>query len=110
MSMFADYLQERTEDRIIESGQGFVTYRFVDKDTVYIMDIYVKPEFRKQRVASDFSDKVMEIAKKRGCKKMIGSIVPSNKGSTTSLRVLLAHGMRLDSSTNDLIIFSKEII
>ena len=109
MSLYADYLKERTEDRIIETEQGFAVYRFPDKDTVYIVDIYVKPEFRKHGVASDFSASIMKEAKQRGCKKMIGSVVPSTHGSTESIKVLLAHGMSLDSSAVDFILFRKDL-
>jgi predicted GNAT family acetyltransferase len=109
MSLYADYLKERTNDQIIESEKGFATYRFLNDKSVYIVDLYVKPEFRKQGVASDFSAIIMERAKERGCTKMIGSVVPSAHGSTESVKVLFAHGMRIESCTNDFVLFSKEI-
>ena len=55
------------------------------------------------------ADEIAKIAKKEGCTKMLGSVVPSAKNSTISLKVLLAYGMTLQSSTNDFIIFEKEI-
>ncbi len=109
MSLYADYLKERTEDQILETENGFVTYRFTDEKTCYIIDIYVVPEFRKQGAASDLSDKVVEIARARGCTALLGSVVPSAKGSTTSLKVLLGYGMTLGSSANDFIIFKRDI-
>lgn len=109
MSLYADYLKERTEDQILENDQGFITYRFMDSLTCYIVDIYVRPEHRKQRVASDIADLVMEIAKNRGCTKLLGSVVPSAKGSTTSLKVLLGYGMTLKSSGVDFILFERAI-
>lgn len=110
MSLYSDYLLERTQDYIIETDKGFATYRYVNINTVYIIDLYVCPEFRKQRVASDLSAIIMRLAKERGCTKMVGSVVPSNKGSTESVQVLLAHGMKLQSCTNDFILFEKEIL
>lgn len=109
MSLYAEYLKERTKDEITEGDWGFITYRFTDEKTCYIVDIYVIPELRKQGVASDKAAIVMGLAKERGCTKLLGSVVPSTKGSTDSLKVLLAYGMRLDSCTNDFILFSKEI-
>ena len=109
MSFYADYLRERTNDEIIETEDGFATYRFIDPQTVYIVDIYVRPEARLRGVASDISDMVVDLAKKRGCSRLIGSVVPSAKGSTASLKALLGYGFKLDSSTNDFIVFSKEI-
>ena len=109
MSLYAEYLRERTKDEIIEGERGFATYRFTDEKTVYLVDLYVRPDFRKSGVARETADLVAEIARKRGCTKMLGSVVPSTKGSTESLKVLLAYGMTLESSGPDFIIFGKEL-
>lgn len=109
MSLYADYIQERTGDLIKELDQGFATYRFPDEKTVYIVDIYVAPAARRQNLARCIADKIVAEAKERGCTRCLGSVVPSAKGSTASLRVLLGYGMRLDSSAPDFILFSKEI-
>jgi len=109
VSLYAEYLAERTTDQIIETHNAFATYKFLDKDTCYIIDIYVLPEFRKSGVASDIADIIKGIAKEKGCTKLIGSVVPSAKGSTTSVKVLLGYGMKLQSSTNDFVVFEKEI-
>lgn len=109
MSMYADYVRELLGDWVLETDKGFATYRFTDPKTVYILNIYVHPDFRKHRVASDIADKIMELARKRGCNRMLGSVTPSAKGSTESLRVLLGYGMTLDSSANDFILFRKDI-
>ena len=114
MSLYAEYLREKTSDQIIESDKGFITYRFYydQKDNceaVYIIDLYVRPEFRKSHVASDAADIVVRIAKKRGCKKLLGSVVPSNKDCTSSVKVLLAYGMSIESATENMIWFKKDI-
>ncbi len=109
MSLYADYVKERLGDEIIESKSGFATYRFTDDKTVYLVDLYVSPDFRKMGVARDMANLVGEIAKKRGCIKMIGSVVPSAKGSAQSMKVLLAYGMVPDSSTNDFVLFRKDL-
>ena len=108
MSFYADYLRERTNDEIIETDKGFATYRYVDK-SVYIIDIYVHPDFRQTKEASTIADNIVEMARKKGCNMLLGSVVPSNKDSTTSLKVLLGYGMSLASSSNDFIVFKKEI-
>ncbi len=109
MSLYGDYITEKVGDGIIEWKEGFATYRFLNNEQVYIVDIYVRPDFRKTRVASDMADMIVGIAKEKGAKELIGSVVPSNKNSTDSLKVLLAYGMTLKSASNDLIIFRKEI-
>ncbi len=108
--MYADYLRERSHDEIIETASGFVTYRFLpDEKTVYIVDIFVIPEDRKSKMASLMADGIVKIAKDRGCSKLVGSVVPSMKNSTLSMKVLLGYGMSLESATADFIIFKKDI-
>jgi len=109
MSLYGEYLKERSHDSIVEDEYGFATYRFVDEKTVYIIDIYVKPDHRKEGLAASYADDIAKVAKERGCTHMMGSIVPSMKGSHTSLLVLLAYGMKLDSCANDFIVMKKEI-
>jgi GNAT superfamily N-acetyltransferase len=110
MSLYAKYLTERTNDRILETGHGFATYRIIgDQRAVYIIDLFVESDFRKAGTASQMADEIAKIAKKEGCIKMLGTVAPSAKGSTSSVKVLLAYGMRLVSSGNDFIVFEKEI-
>jgi ribosomal protein S18 acetylase RimI-like enzyme len=110
MSLYANYIKEKTTDHILESEHGFLTYRYLDEDkSVYIIDLYVMPDFRKIGIASAMADHVVAEAKLRGCTKLLGSVVPSNKYSTDSLKVLLAYGMILESASNDFVIFKKEI-
>lgn len=109
-SLYAQYLMERTNDLIVELPYGFAAYRYLDDDkTVYIIDIYVQPEFRKLGKAAEIADAVVLEARNRGCYNLVGSVVPSAKNSTISMKVLLAYGMILDSSANDFIIFKKDI-
>lgn len=110
MSLYADYITERTNDRIIEGPHGFVSYRFIDDGkTVYIVDIFVVPEARKALNASHLADMVVSEAKEKGCTTLLGTVVPSTKNSTASLKVLLGYGMELQSASADLIVFRKEI-
>jgi hypothetical protein len=109
-SHYAQYIAERTHDHIMESDIGFATYRYLDDGkTVYIIDIYISPLYRRGHEASLLANKIVDEAKAKGCTKVVGSVVPSMKNSTTSLKVLLGYGMTLACSTNDLIMFSKEI-
>lgn len=110
MSLYSDYISEKTNKSIIETEKGFVTYSFPDKTTVYIEDIYIKPAYRNSYEASLLANQVVDIAKERGCVKLVGSVVPSTKNSTASLSVLIGYGMKLSSSTNDFILFEKDLI
>jgi ribosomal protein S18 acetylase RimI-like enzyme len=107
--MYAQYIRERTQDSIIENEEGFATFRFLSPTQCYIIDIYTKPEHRKTGAASKLADQIAEIAKERGCTELIGTVVPSTNNSTTSLKVLFAYGMHLDSASDNLIVCKKEI-
>ncbi len=108
-SLFAQYIKERENKEIIESDIGFATYYFVDKNC-YIQDIFVKSDFRKSGEASRLADEISKIAKENGCTKLYGSVVPSAKGSTESLHVLLHYGFKLNSSINNFIAMEKELV
>jgi GNAT superfamily N-acetyltransferase len=81
----------------------------VNEKSVYIIDIFTIPESRKKGEAAQLADLIAAEAKERGCTEMLGSVVPSTKGSTASLKVLLAYGMTLKEAGQDFIIFRKDI-
>lgn len=105
---FISYMKEREGAEIYETEKGFATYIIKDAEC-YIKDIWVKPDFRQSKVASQLADKIVEIAKSNGCKYLTGSVCPSANHSTESLQVLLGYGMKLHSSTQNLIWFTKEL-
>lgn len=108
MSLFADYKAEREGKLVIETDKAFAIYSIV-KDSCYIEDIYVSPEFRKAGVAKQMADFISDIAKQKNCKYLFGSVAPSGKGSQESLKILLAYGMRLHSSMSDMVFFVKDL-
>lgn len=108
MSLYGDYIKERAGKGIIESEHGFCTYILANTEC-YIEDLYVVPEQRNSKVASEMADKVADIAKEAGCEWLTGSVCPSAQGSTASLRVLLAYGMELLRSEQNMIYFAKRI-
>jgi predicted GNAT family acetyltransferase len=109
MTLYGQYISEREDKHIVESSRGFLTYSFTN-NAVYIQDLYVKPEFRKTGEAAKMADKVARLAIDKGYIKMIGSVVPSTKGSTSSMKVLLAYGFELDSSADNFIVFKKDLV
>jgi ribosomal protein S18 acetylase RimI-like enzyme len=112
--MYFEYLREREPDtKILEKEYGFALYlemSYDDERAIYIQDIFVLPEYRKQDKASEMSLEIQEIAKSMDIKYLLGSVVPSANHSNRSLQVLMAHGMKLVSADNDLIWLKKEII
>lgn len=110
MSLYADYLLERTTDHIMETEWGFATYRFLnDNKSVYIIDIYTDPDHRNKGEGTALADAVVDEAKVLGCTELLGTVVPSTKGSTTSVAVLIGYGMKLLRAEKDLIVLRKDI-
>jgi ribosomal protein S18 acetylase RimI-like enzyme len=109
MSLYANYVKERSGKEIVESEQGFATYSFTEDKGVYIEDIYVLPDFRQLGAASALADEVVARALKEGCDKLYGTVCPTAKNSTASLKVLLGYGMRLHSSKDNLVVFIKDL-
>lgn len=115
MSLFGDYVKERNGREIVEDEDGFATFIINPDGTCYLEDLYVVPDKRGPQpdgkgVASRYADKICEIAKSRGCKKLLGSVVPSLPGSTENVKTLFKYGFKIKSSMNDFILFEKELI
>jgi len=108
-SLYARYLDERTDDKIIETLRGFASYRRLPNNQMYIVDIYVLPEYRNTGVAASLANMICEKAKEVGCTELIGTVNPSCKKATESIMVLIAYGMKVSASTENCIIFKKEI-
>jgi GNAT superfamily N-acetyltransferase len=110
MSLYADYILERENKLIVEDHRGFAVYSFVSEDQCYIQDIYVHPTYREYGIASSFANQIAQMAKERGCTKLLGSVCPEAKNSTESMQVLLAYGFKLASCKDNFILFIKELV
>lgn len=109
-SLYAKYLKERTPGiLILETSKGFATYTFTDSDTVYIQDIYVKPEYRNKGYASKLANTIAFRAKRLGCSTMIGTVLNGAKGAKASQAVLKGYGMQLQVANSQFSIYSKEL-
>lgn len=107
-SLYASYIKERENVDTLETEKGFATYYFL-QDGCYIRDIYISPDYRGAKTASELAAQIAVIAKEKGCHKLYGTVVPSLKGSTHSAKVLLTNGFLLHSALQDFIVFSKDI-
>lgn len=108
MSHYSEYVKEREGFETLEISAGFATY-LIQGQECYIRDIYVKPELRKDNVASLMADKISLIAKEKGCRYLLGTVSPVAKGATESLKVLVNYGFKILKSDTQLIYFVKEL-
>lgn len=109
LSHYGQYLKERTNMGIVETEDGFATFEYVSEEVVYIVDLFVVPERRKQRVAATLADRIVEEAVKSGRKYLLGSVDVTAKGAETSINVLEAYGMKPYKVAEPMIFYIKEI-
>jgi ribosomal protein S18 acetylase RimI-like enzyme len=110
MSLYGNFLRETEEIDIVETDQGYATYKiFPDASECYIIDIYVLPQYRRTKVASELANEVARKAKLKGCKFLTGTVIPTNNKSTESMKTLLGYGFSLMKSEVNKVWFVKEL-
>lgn len=107
-SLYAEYIKEREDFETVEDEYGFATYKIINNE-VYLRDIFTLKEYRQLSMGKKLAEKVMEIAKEKGCTKLLGTVVPSALGSSLSMKLFLSYGMKLKSSSNDFIILEMDL-
>jgi len=101
MSMYADYLKEKSDIEYIEiKDKAFCTY-VVQEHCYYIVDIYVKPEFRKSQVASKLADRIALLAKFDDKKFLLGAVEIDSKHEDRNKKVLEGYGFTLSHVNED---------
>jgi hypothetical protein len=108
IDMYAAYLEELGAKHLYRNDKGFALYSFIEGNC-YIEEIFILPEHRGAKEFAVLCDGITSIAKEKGCKKLLGSVVPTINNSTRSVKMLLSYGAKLESSSNNFIVFSKEI-
>ena len=107
-SMYAQYLREREGVGVVETSRSMAIY-VINNEECYIRDIFVLPEFRNKHESYKIADLVAEIGRKSNCKILTGSVVPTMANSNKSIKMLMGYGMKLHSSRENLIFFSKDL-
>jgi GNAT superfamily N-acetyltransferase len=108
ISSYGLYIYEREGKFIVEDSRGYATYVYWP-DALYIEDMFVKPEFRKLGTGTELADAIYELARARGVRKVVTTVVAKAGGSTESIKAILAHGFKLDSTNNEFIFLTKNI-
>ncbi len=109
MNLFSKYLEERQGTKVITSDVGFATYKQIDDETVYLIDIFVEKEHRRKGLASQLSLQVQIEAERLGCTKLLGSVDITANGVTNSLKAVLADGFEFSHGSGNVLYFIKNI-
>jgi GNAT superfamily N-acetyltransferase len=107
--LYWQYAKEREGIEVIEHQWGFISYKVTDPESVYIQDIFIKPESRGKDKAWQLMNEVIAEVKPKGAKKLYGTCVPAAIGSTESMKVMFAGGFKLHAAIDDLIYLIKEL-
>ncbi len=106
--MFKEYFMELKDLQVYETNEGFILYRITPQH-LYLADVYVKPEFRRNRNSFSMADSLVEVARDAGCQYVLCDVEPSNINATASVKVILAYGFQIAEAHQDEIIFIKDI-
>jgi GNAT superfamily N-acetyltransferase len=107
-SLYGQYIKERLNKEILETDYGFVTYSFTP-DGIYAEDLYILPKFRKSKLAADFHEQLVKIAKDKGLKYIYTSILIGTPSCDKNLSLLMKNGAKIHSASSNTIYLSKEI-
>ncbi len=111
MEMFGEYIKEtRGLNLEVIEDKGWVSWiHFPDAKVVYMEDIYVRPDFRRGKLATELVDRVKLKAKELGAEKLRGTINMKFKGTDGSLKAHLAYGFHVWMVGVDMIYLELEI-
>jgi hypothetical protein len=107
---FANYYKEYRDQELIETDYGMVTYVLQpENSSIFIQDLYVVPEQRKQHRASDLVDMVCEIGRKEGMTLMVSVVFMAYRYKEVSLLASLMYGCKIVAADSIKIVLSKEL-
>lgn len=108
VSNYAQYIKERENRDIIETENGFLSYR-ITEDECLVCDVFIKPELRRTGAIRYFSDEIVRIAKEKGCRYLAGKIYLTGAYATETLLHNLKWGFKLHSVEKECIVLVKYI-
>lgn len=107
-SNYALYIKEREDIDILEDKRGFVTYK-LKEDCVHLYDMFIRIEHRRKKVATEFMEKLIKIAKENRVNKIITHVCTETNNWKISRDALVGYGFTLDGVHNSLIFLSLEV-
>lgn len=106
--MYFDYIKEREGLDFIIKDYGFCSYSIKDQEC-FLMDVYIKPEFRKTHKGSTLLNELCSIARDSKCTYLTARNYPKSFGSSESLLAALKYGFKVITTNNEFILIAKEL-
>lgn len=108
--MYKEYVESRFDGRfVLEFDYGFVTYNVLTENTLYIDELFIKKEHRRQGLASEINNALGEMAINLGRNIMKCSVVVGANGAEEALMTIFNNGYKLESTSGKLIFLKKEL-
>lgn len=95
MDFHRDYKLEHEGVEIIETEQGFVTYKMDQQNScACILELYVAPTARKSGHAQLLIEQVRVLGREAGLNRLITNVDPNDEGAERTRRALEKAGMQ----------------
>jgi GNAT superfamily N-acetyltransferase len=109
-SHYALYIKEREGKETLENDQGFASYIDLNNtETIYISDMYIRPEYRGKGYARHFYNEIAELAKGKHYKTILANVDISTEGWKFSEMIMKKDGFQEIGKDDNLKFFIKEL-
>ena len=111
-SMYANYYEEfENKHTVWIPDVGFANYKFEDDISIYVQEVYVKPEHRGEKLAAILTDMCLADAERYGniITRLYTTVAIGGNTIDQSLRAITAYGFKLLKADEQMIYFYKEI-
>ena len=105
MSDYGDYIKELYGKEIIENEYGFATYKIFDTGELYVEDMYIKPECRKDGSILKFIRGITKVAVENKCDRVTCCVFLTANKPEEPLRWMLHLGFKIASCMDNNKIF-----
>jgi GNAT superfamily N-acetyltransferase len=108
--MYADYIRERTLKSVYEDEHGFCIYTYIMNDEcVLLEEFFIRSDIRKMGLGKEMADKIINAAKKRGCRYAMCTVDPTASNASESLKAIIAYGFEPWGVDNNLYVLMKNL-
>jgi len=108
VSLWAEYIAELEGCATHETDRGFVTFS-IEPRSIFIRDMYVRPEHRNRGIASDFVRYVSRLAREQGKRYVTSVVYKAKRTADLSRKAQLAYGFEVSHEDADVIYFKLDL-
>lgn len=107
-TLYAKYISEREDAKIIENESGFLTYKIFNNE-ILILNLFVDKDCRKKGICTNLIYELEGIAKENRCDIISGYIQINDIGCNSTLFTALKIGFKIGAANQQSILIYKKI-